>query len=162
LHASGGDDGPHRRPLHLVRSTSFRALQKNGIEQLADVSFPGSRTNPQFDANSFNNHCTRPELQSMSRVGGRRRAAKDSKTRLAEHVVRAADHMPPASGRARVSLIAHAQEKTTAIMPRRCRRCHRFLIADALTDAGWRVLHITGSAATSHKFTPFLRGEATS
>jgi uncharacterized protein (DUF488 family) len=58
------------------------------------------------------------------------------------------------------SLIALAQEKTTAIMCAEAVpwRCHRFLIADALTHARWRVLHITGSAAPSqHTFTPFMR-----
>jgi uncharacterized protein (DUF488 family) len=37
-------------------------------------------------------------------------------------------------------------------------RCHRSLIADALTVAGWRVLHIQSRrTARPHRRTPFLR-----
>jgi len=40
-------------------------------------------------------------------------------------------------------------------------RCHRSLIADALTLRGDRVMHITGKAApTAHSLTPFARVEA--
>jgi len=37
-------------------------------------------------------------------------------------------------------------------------RCHRSLIADALTVAGWRVLHIQSRGTPRpHRRTPFLR-----
>ena len=40
-------------------------------------------------------------------------------------------------------------------------RCHRSLIADALTVGGDRVMHITGKAApTDHSLTSFARVEA--
>ena len=141
-------------------------LRNNGIEQLVDVRlFPGSRTNPQFGRDAL-----RQSLQAAGvgyvhepRLGGRRRAAKDSQnTGWRNTSFRGyADHMATREFTdALASLIAVAGEKTTAIMCAEAVpwRCHRSLIADALMHAGWRVLHITGSAEPSpHKFTPFLR-----
>jgi len=141
-------------------------LQKNGIERLVDVRlFPGSRTHPHFGGEQLQRslHVAGIEYVHEPRLGGRRRAAKDSKnTGWRNTSFRGyADHMATREFTAALaSLITLAGEKTTAIMCAEAVpwRCHRLLIADALTHAGWRVLHITGSAAPSqHEFTPFLR-----
>jgi uncharacterized protein (DUF488 family) len=141
-------------------------LQKNGITQLVDVRlFPGSRTNPQFGRDELQRslHGAGISYIHEPRLGGRRRAAKDSKNSGWRNTSFRgyADHMATREFKAALdSLIALAGDKTTAIMCAEAVpwRCHRFLISDALTHAGWRVLHVTGTAAPStHKFTPFLR-----
>jgi uncharacterized protein (DUF488 family) len=56
-----------------------------------------------------------------------------------------------------------ARKQTSAIMCAEAVqwRCHRSLIADALTKQGWRVLHIqSGKTAPRHRLTPFLRMRA--
>ena len=63
-----------------------------------------------------------------------------------------------AAGLARLERIA--RRRPTAIMCAEAVpwRCHRSLIADALTVAGWRVLHIQSRrTARPHRRTPFLR-----
>jgi uncharacterized protein (DUF488 family) len=60
------------------------------------------------------------------------------------------------------SLMARAEQHSTVVMCAEAVpwRCHRSLIADALTHAGCRVLDIIGAATPSqHKLTPFLRVE---
>ncbi|MBO0792519.1 MAG: DUF488 domain-containing protein, partial [Ktedonobacteraceae bacterium] len=56
-----------------------------------------------------------------------------------------------------------ARRQSTAIMCAEASpwRCHRSLIADALTIAGWRVSHIMGKRTIrrEHTLTPFLRME---
>ena len=63
-----------------------------------------------------------------------------------------------AAGLARLEHLA--ARRSTAIMCAEAVpwRCHRSLIADALTVARWRVLHIQSRrTARPHKRTPFLR-----
>lgn len=154
--------GHSNRPIEEL----LALLQKNGIDQLVDVRlFPGSRTNPQFGREELRQSLTTAGIAYLHepRLGGRRHAAKDSKNMGWRNTSFRgyADHMATREFTAALaSLIALAEEKATAIMCAEAVpwRCHRFLIADALTHAGWRVLHITGSAAPSqHKLTPFLR-----
>ena len=165
LHASGGDDDLHDRPLHSSDRRVSRALsEKRHRTAGRRAPVPGVAHEPAVRTQQLQQSLPRPELRRPEpRLGGRRRAAKDSKnTGWRNMSFRGyADHMATGEFKAALaSLIALAQEKTTAIMCAEAVpwRCHRFLIADALTHAGWRVLHITGSAAPSqHKFTPFLR-----
>ncbi len=56
-----------------------------------------------------------------------------------------------------------AQKQTTAVMCAEAMpwRCHRSLIADALTMQHWTVLHIQSKAAARrHRPTPFLKVRA--
>jgi len=154
--------GHSNRPIDAF----LALLQKHRIEQLVDVRlFPGSRTNPQFGREALQQSLDTAGIAYVHepRLGGRRHAAKDSKNMGWRNTSFRgyADHMATREFKAALaSLIALGKEKTTAVMCAEAVpwRCHRFLIADALTHAGWRVLHITGSAAPSpHKFTPFLR-----
>jgi uncharacterized protein (DUF488 family) len=57
-------------------------------------------------------------------------------------------------------LKAMAEKKRVAIMCAEAVpwRCHRSLIADALTVQGWQVLHIQSrKTAKAHELTPFLK-----
>ena len=141
-------------------------LQAHSIEQLVDVRlFPGSRTNPQFGRELLQQSLNAAGIVYVHepRLGGRRRAAKDSKNMGWRNTSFRgyADHMATREFKAALaSLIALAGEKTTAVMCAEAVpwRCHRFLIADALTHAGGRVLHIISTAKPSqHTFTPFMR-----
>jgi uncharacterized protein (DUF488 family) len=54
----------------------------------------------------------------------------------------------------------YAEKRTVAIMCAEAVpwRCHRSLIADALTTQGWQVLHIQSKkTAKPHELTPFLK-----
>jgi uncharacterized protein (DUF488 family) len=64
----------------------------------------------------------------------------------------------PAFAEALARLEAEAAERPTAIMCAEAQwwRCHRRLIADALTVGGWRVLHLgLGPEPVEHELTPF-------
>jgi len=141
-------------------------LKKNGVERLVDVRlFPGSRAHPQFGREQLRQSLKDFGIDYIHEpgLGGRRRASKQSKnTGWRNTSFRGyADHMATRGFKdAFASLELLAREKTTAIMCAEAVpwRCHRFLISDALTHAGWRVRHITGpSEPSTHKFTPFLR-----
>jgi uncharacterized protein (DUF488 family) len=122
-----------------------------GVEVVADVRrFPGSRRNPHFAAEPLAAELSRAGIAYEwlgQALGGRRQARRDS-TNDAWRVAafRAyADHMQgPEFARGLVRLEALAAQRRTAFM---CaegdwRRCHRRLIADALTVRGWRVVHV--------------------
>ena len=71
----------------------------------------------------------------------------------------------PEFGAALARLEQLASERPTTIMCAEAQwwRCHRRLIADALTARGWRVLHLgLGREPIKHELTPFavLGGDA--
>lgn len=70
-----------------------------------------------------------------------------------------ADHMRDESfGSALAELERLAASVATAVMCAEAdwRRCHRRLIADALTVRGWRVLHVLAAGdLEAHELTPF-------
>ena len=141
-------------------------LQKNGVQRLVDVRlFPGSRRHPQFGQDQLRQSLDAAGIDYIHepRLGGRRRPAKDSENAgwRNESFRGYADYMQTRDFKEAIAgLEERARERPTAIMCAEAVpwRCHRFLIADALTHAGWQVRHITGPAAPStHKFTPFLR-----
>ncbi|MFL5822670.1 MAG: DUF488 family protein [Solirubrobacteraceae bacterium] len=70
-----------------------------------------------------------------------------------------ADHMAdPDFDQALERLESVARERPTSIMCAEAQwwRCHRRLIADALTVRGWRVLHLgLGGEPAEHELTPF-------
>jgi uncharacterized protein (DUF488 family) len=141
-------------------------LTKHGIELLVDVRLlPGSRTNPQFGQAALRQSLKDAGIEYVHepRLGGRRRAAKDSRNAGWRNTSFRgyADHMATAEFKdALSSLMGSAANQTTVIMCAEAVpwRCHRSLIADALTHAGWRVLDIIGGGKSSqHKLTPFLR-----
>lgn len=167
---------PHRAPTKPTMFTIghsnrpledfVRLLKAHGIKQILDVrAIPKSRHNPQF---------ARPQLASalrarsigyrwMKRLGGRRRAQSDSpnlgwrNTQFRGY----ADYMASADfANALETAKAIAQAKPTAVMCAEAVpwRCHRSLIADALTTQKWEVRHIIGlGRARPHRATSFMR-----
>jgi uncharacterized protein (DUF488 family) len=153
---------------HSTRTTRelIELLRAHGVEQVVDVRImPKSRHNPQFNrpALSRSLHAVKIGYRHVKALGGLRHARPDSINRGWRNVSFRgfADHMRTegfAVGLARLEQLA--ARRTTAIMCAEVLpwRCHRSLIADALTVAGWRVLHIQSRrAARLHKRTPFLR-----
>ncbi|HEY8377941.1 MAG TPA: DUF488 family protein [Nannocystis sp.] len=156
---------------HSTRSLGelLELLRAFGITVLADIrTVPRSRHNPQFNADTLPSALRRRRIHyvHLPRLGGLRRPRKDSpNTGWHNAGFRGfADYMQTdefAAGLAELlDLTAHGQ---LAIM---CAesvpwRCHRNLVADALTARGVEVLHITAPArATPHHLTPFARIDA--
>jgi len=145
-------------------------LRAHGVTQLVDVrTIPRSRRNPQF------NRETLPEslgaggitYAHMPGLGGLRRPRPDSvNAGWRNQGFRGfADYMQtPEFAKNLEALVALSRRRPTAIM---CAetvpwRCHRSLVADALTVRGIPVEHIvsTGGAAP-HALTPWARVEGT-
>lgn len=141
-------------------------LRTHGVEQVVDVrTIPRSRHNPQFDrpALSRSLHAAKIGYRHIKALGGLRHARPDSinigwrNTSFRGF----ADYMQSrdfAGGLARLEQLA--TRRPTVIMCAEALpwRCHRSLIADALTVARWRVLHILNRRpARLHRRTPFLK-----
>lgn len=141
-------------------------LRAYGITQLIDVrAFPRSRQNPQFnsDALSFALQNAGIQYMHLPELGGRRRARADSvNTGWRNASFRGfADYMQtPEFAAGLKRLIEAAEIKPTAIMCAEAVpwRCHRSLIADALTVGGFRVEEIMSETRSQpHKLTPFAK-----
>lgn len=156
---------------HSVRGTAelLDLLRAHGIEQVVDVrTIPRSRHNPQFNGDRLSRSLDRAGIRyvHLKTLGGLRHARPDSvnlgwrNTSFRGY----ADYMQTedfAAGLARLEQLA--ARRSTAIMCAEALpwRCHRSLIADALTVARWRVLHIQSRRiARPHRRTPFLRVRA--
>lgn len=153
---------------HSTRTIDqFIALLKaHSIQELVDVrTVPKSRHNPQFSSDALADSLRQASIQyrHMGALGGLRHARKDSiNTGWQNESFRGyADYMAtPEFQAALEQLEALAEERTVAIMCAEAVpwRCHRSLIADALTVRGWQVLHITSQkTAKPHELTPFLQ-----
>ena len=143
-------------------------LQARNIKMLVDVrTVPRSRHNPQFEAGALRAslHEAGIDYTHMATLGGLRRPHKDSINSgwHNESFRGYADYMQTAAFQAALNELQQlAQQHTTAIMCAEAVpwRCHRSLIADALTVQGWQVLDIiSDKAANVHKLTPFLKVE---
>ena len=141
-------------------------LRGHGVSLLVDVRImPRSRHNPQF------NRETLPQMlaahgiayEHLPGLGGLRHARKDSvNTGWRNASFRGyADYMQtPEFEAALARAIELAQARPTALMCAEAVpwRCHRSLVADALTVRGIRVLEIVSSAEPKeHQLTPFAR-----
>ena len=159
---------------HSNRSLEdFLALLKaHNVERLVDVrTVPRSRHNPQFNrlpavaGDAFPQTLRRARIAytHLAKLGGLRRAKPDSvNTGWNNSSFRGfADYMQTpefAAGLARLEKLA--QTKRCAIMCAEAVpwRCHRSLLADALTVRGHAVEHImTPTRRNLHKLTPFAR-----
>jgi uncharacterized protein (DUF488 family) len=161
------------RPILYTVGHSIRPIDEflallgaHGIEKVVDVrTIPRSRRNPQYDQTALRRSLTaaRIRYQHLPRLGGLRHARKGSPNAgwINASFRGFADHMQSTDfQRGLRDLQAGARRRRTAIMCAEAfvGRCHRSLIADALTVAGWRVLHIQSrKTATAHRRTPFLR-----
>jgi uncharacterized protein (DUF488 family) len=134
-------------------------LAGHGAEALADVrAHPGSRRLPHFGRETLERELP-VRYEHFPELGGRRRPRPDSPN--AGWEVEAfrgyADHMASpefAAGLQRLETLAAVRR--TAIM---CAeglwwRCHRRLVADALTVRGWRVLHVGPDGRTTEHSLP--------
>jgi len=153
---------------HSNRSIEdFLALLKaHGVQRLVDVrTIPRSRHNPQFNRDALPQTLRRSRIAytHLAKLGGLRRANADSvNTGWNNSSFRGfADYMQtPEFAAVLARLEKLAQTKRCAIMCAEAVpwRCHRSLLADALTVRGHAVEHImTPTRRNPHKLTPFAR-----
>jgi uncharacterized protein (DUF488 family) len=141
-------------------------LKSHNVKRLVDVrTIPKSCHNPQFsrDALAASVRAARIAYTHLPKLGGLRRARADSiNTGWNNSSFRGfADYMQtPEFAAALARLEKLADTKLCAIMCAEAVpwRCHRSLIADALTVRGHEVKHImTPTRANPHTLTPFAR-----
>lgn len=141
-------------------------LKSHHVKRLIDVrTVPRSRHNPQFERRQLSSalHSGRLHYRYMPGLGGFRRARPDSQNagwRNASFRGYADYMQTPEFHNNLDDLIELGKSERTAIMCAEAVpwRCHRSLVADALTTRGWSVLHIqSAKTANLHKLTPFLQ-----
>lgn len=153
---------------HSTRSAAdfIRLLKSNEVKRLVDVrTVPRSRHNPQFDRTALSPtlHSARLHYRHMAGLGGFRHARPDSiNTAWRNSSFRGyADYMQTPEFEENLNaLIELAEQERTVIMCAEAVpwRCHRSLIADALTARGIEVREITGADRTKvHTLTPWAR-----
>ncbi|HSU43064.1 MAG TPA: DUF488 domain-containing protein [Casimicrobiaceae bacterium] len=157
---------------HSTRSAdAFVALlEAHGVTCLADVrTVPRSRHNPQFNGETLAATLASHTIgyERMQGLGGFRKTTADSPNAGWRNLSFRgyADYMqtPEFAGHLD-ALIALARDSTVAIMCAEAVpwRCHRSLVADALTVRGIRAEEIVSESKTSlHQLTPFARVEGT-
>lgn len=140
------------------------------VSVLADIrTIPRSRHNPQFDRDALRSALRSRRLRyvHLPELGGLRRARADSpNTAWRNASFRGfADHMQgPEFEAGLAKLRALASAGVVAVMCAEAVpwRCHRSLVADALTARGAEVAHITGAGrAAPHRVTAFARVDGT-
>jgi len=143
-------------------------LRAVDISVLADIrTIPRSRHNPQFNADSLRKALRSRSVRyvHLARLGGLRRARKDSpNTGWRNASFRGfADYMRTGDFESGLEeLRALTAQGRVALMCAEAVpwRCHRTLVADALTARGAHVEHIIGSSRSSpHHLTPFAKVE---
>lgn len=138
------------------------------IDVLADIrTVPRSRTNPQSNSDTFARTLRRAKIEyvHLARLGGLRKARADStNTAWRNKSFRGyADYMQTEEFEEGIGeLLALANERSVAIMCSEATpwRCHRSLVADALTARELGVEHImSATKANPHRPTPFAHVE---
>jgi len=141
-------------------------LRAHGVERLVDVrTIPRSHHNPQFNRQTLSKalHNRHLSYRHMKSLGGLRHTRRDSiNTGWRNASFRGfADYMQTqAFENALDALLKLAGEKPTAIMCAEAVpwRCHRSLIADALTARGYEVRDImSAKSAKPHVLMPMAR-----
>jgi uncharacterized protein (DUF488 family) len=145
-------------------------LEAHGIRSVVDVrTVPRSRRNPQFGIDALPASLAGAGINyaHMPSLGGLRRPRGDSANmgwRNASFRGYADYMQTPEFEMALEGLVALARERPTAVMCAEAVpwRCHRSLIADALTIRGVTVRHIMNrTSAQPHRMTPFARVDGT-
>jgi uncharacterized protein (DUF488 family) len=143
-------------------------LQTYGIERLADIrTVPRSRHNPQFNDTALAASLSVRNLEyvHMQALGGLRHARKDSpNTGWRNASFRGyADYMQTGAFQDALEALIHMRrQKRIGIMCAEAVpwRCHRSLVADALSVRGVRVVEILSeSNYRMHQLTPFAQVE---
>ena len=141
-------------------------LQAHCVRTVVDVrTVPRSRHNPQFNKETLPEQLQRHGIAYQHRpdLGGLRKPAPDSKNLGWKNAgFRGyADYMQTPgfeSGIEKLLALAAAAQVSVMCAEALPWRCHRSLIADALTARGVEVLHIgPGTAPRSHRMTQFAR-----
>lgn len=144
-------------------------LQAHGIQILADIrTIPRSRHNPQFNSDALAGELLEAGIRyvHLQELGGLRRPRPDSPNNAWENTSFRgyADYMQTREfASALDELVELASGGKTAIMCAEGNpfRCHRQLVADALTARGIPVSHIASrKTARPHAMTPFARVDA--
>ncbi len=157
---------------HSTRSSEdlIRMLKKEGVQAVCDVrTVPRSSFNPQFNIDSFPEELKKAGIEyfHMKGLGGLRHPEKNSpNTGWHNASFRGfADYMQTQEFERNMdALLEIASRRKAALMCAEAVpwRCHRLLIADALTVRGWRVEHIVGvKGLQRHELTAFLQAEGT-
>ncbi len=158
--------GHSTRPLDQF----IRLLQAHGITVLADIrTVPRSRRNPQFSQESLEEALPKNGIRyvHLKQLGGLRHPAKESINKGWQNLSFRgyADYMQtPEFVHAIRELMQLSKGERVAIMCAEGNpfRCHRSLVADALTARGVHVRHITSlSGAREHTLTSFAHVEGT-
>ncbi|MDP9033660.1 MAG: DUF488 domain-containing protein [Myxococcota bacterium] len=157
--------GHSTRPLESL----LELLEAHHIVVLADVrTVPRSRHNPQFNQDTFPDALGAREIRyvPLPDLGGLRHGlgAASPNTGWRNKSFRGyADYMQTKGFEAGLSeLMSIGRDQTTAIMCAEAvpYRCHRSLIADALTARGVEVREISSrTRAALHRMTPFAKVE---
>jgi uncharacterized protein (DUF488 family) len=143
-----------------------RILQSFAVALVADVrTVPRSRHNPQFNRETLPGDLAAAGLGyvHLAGLGGLRKTRPDSPNQgWRNPAFRGfADYLQtPEFETALSELMKLARERCTAVMCAEAVpwRCHRSLIADALTVRGVRVAHLMGLGKSQpHRLTPFAR-----
>ena len=169
--ASSNEQAPVLTIGHSTRSIDefVRMLRAHRVERLVDVrTVPGSRHNPQFGSDALKDslQVAGIEYLHMKSLGGLRKPKPDSiNTGWKNASFRGyADYMQTHEFDAALEhLIKLAREKRTTIMCAEAVpwRCHRSLVADALTARGIPVEHIMSEKRRDlHRLTSALNGFA--
>lgn len=156
---------------HSTRSLDELAalLRGAGVKVLADIrTIPRSRHNPQFDRDVLREalRARRIRYVHLPALGGLRRARPDSPNAGWHNASFRgfADYMLTDEFEAGLGELRALGESGVAVMCAEAVpwRCHRSLVADALTVRGATVEHIIGSGRSSrHHLTPFARVDGT-
>ena len=142
-------------------------LTAHGIQALVDVrTIPRSRHNPQYNGDALAATLAEHHIAYVHApaLGGLRKPRPDSiNHRLAQHVSSAATpttcRRPPSNPASRRSSRAREVERTAIMCAEAVPwRCHRSLVADALTARGIEAAEIVSETkATPHKLTSFAK-----
>jgi uncharacterized protein (DUF488 family) len=141
-------------------------LKAHGMERVVDIrTVPRSRRNPQFNRDILPESLARSGIayEHIAALGGLRHARPDSlNTGWRNASFRGyADYMATEQFAGGLERLLEVAPKTPSAMM--CAesvpwRCHRSLVADALTARGITVMHImNASKAVAHSMTPFAR-----
>ncbi len=143
-------------------------LRSFAVKVVADIrTVPRSRHNPQFNGDALAAALPAYGIRyvHLAALGGLRHARKDSlNTGWHNDSFRGfADYMQTAAFNAGVDELrglAHQGRLVLLCAEAVPWRCHRSLVADALTALGAHVEHVTGpSTSRPHRLTPFARVE---